>query len=278
MAQEIVVVLCVTVADYRIDDLARAAGMTVRNVRAYQERGLLPPPALRGRTGWYDDGHLARLRLIGRLLERGYTSAHIADFIANWESGHDLGQTLGLEAALLAPGSGEIPEVLSRDDLVAMFGVLDLEAIEAAVRMGVIEAASPETGDEDRFRVRSPRLLRAGAELVAMGMPLLAVLDLGAQLRLRVQTVATLFVQAVAPTIVGDHEPGWVPDDVDTDRILRLVSDLRPLARVVVDEELASALDGSIADYVTQWLSAAVEAASSTDPTPRSTADGFAGG
>jgi hypothetical protein len=47
---------------------------------------------------------------------------------------------------------------------------------------------------------------------------------------------------------------------------------------VVVDEELASALDGSIADYVTQWLSAAVEAASSTDPTPRSTADGVAGG
>jgi DNA-binding transcriptional MerR regulator len=241
--------------DYRIDDLARAAGMTVRNVRAYQERGLLPPPALRGRTGWYDEGHLARLRLIGRLLERGYTSAHIAEFIASWESGHDLGQTLGLEAALLAPASGEIPEVLSREDLVAMFGSLDPQAIDAAVRMGVIE---PE--DEVSYRVRSPRLLRAGAELVAMGMPLLAVLELGSQLRLRVQTVASLFVQAVAPTIVGDHEPGWVPGDADMERIMRLVSDLRPLARVVVDEALAGALDASIADYVTQWLAAAVDA------------------
>ncbi|HVT64101.1 MAG TPA: MerR family transcriptional regulator [Mycobacteriales bacterium] len=261
-------------SEFRIDDLARAAGMTVRNVRAYQERGLLPPPMLKGRTGWYDDGHLARLRLIGRLLERGYTTAHITDFIATWEAGHDLGQTLGLEAALLAPASGEIPEVLSRDDLAAMFGGLDLEAIEAAVRMGVIEPA-----DGDRFRVRSPRLLRAGAELVAMGMPLLAVLDLGAQLRLRVQTVATLFVQAVAPTIVGDHEPGWVPADADMERIMRLVSDLRPLARVVVDEELAGALDSSIADYVTQWLSAAVEAAASptaSDPARSPTADGFA--
>jgi DNA-binding transcriptional MerR regulator len=247
---------------YRVDDLARAAGMTVRNVRAYQERGLLPPPSLRGRTGWYDEGHLARLRLIGRLLERGYTSAHIADFIANWESGRDLGQTLGLEAALLAPASGDIPEVLSTDELTGMFGELDPEAIQAAVRMGVIE---PE--DETRFRVRSPRLLRAGAELVAMGMPLLAVLDLGGQLRLRVQTVATLFVQAVAPTIVGDHEIGWVPGETDMERIMRLVSELRPLARVVVDEELASALDSSIADYVTQWLSAAVEAAARADGT-----------
>ena len=247
-------------ADYRIDDLARAAGMTVRNVRAYQERGLLPPPSLRGRTGWYDEGHLARLRLIGRLLERGYTTAHIADFIATWEAGHDLGQTLGLEAALLAPTSGEIPELLSQDDLVAMFGVFDPSAIEAAVRMGVIERE-----DDTHFHALAPRLLRAGAELVALGMPLLEVLDLGAQLRLRVQTVATLFVQAVAPTIIGNHEPGWVPDDAAMERIMRLVSDMRPLARVVVDEELARALETGIADYVTQWLSAAVEATAKPD-------------
>jgi DNA-binding transcriptional MerR regulator len=241
--------------DYRIDDLARAAGMTVRNVRAYQERGLLPSPSLRGRTGWYDEGHLARLRLIGRLLERGYTTAHISDFIATWEAGHDLGQTLGLEAALLAPGSGEIREVLSQEDLAEMFGVLDPAAIDAAVRMGVIEPDG-----EGRFRALSPRLLRAGAELVALGMPLIEVLNLGAELRMRVQTVATLFVQAVAPSIIGDHPPGWVPDDAAMERIVRLVSDMRPLARVVVDEELTSALESGIADYVTQWLAATVEA------------------
>ena len=248
-------------SDYRIDDLARAAGMTVRNVRAYQERGLLPPPRLQGRTGWYDDGHLARLRLIGRLLERGYTTAHITDFIETWEAGHDLGQTLGLEAALLAPASGDIPELLSRDDLIAMFGVFDPVAIDAAIRMGVIDRPVDAMVGDEQFRVLSPRLLRAGAELVALGMSLLDVLDLGAQLRLRVQTVATLFVQAVAPTIIGNHEAGWVPDDAEMQRIMRLVSEMRPLARVVVDEELARTLESAIGDYVTQWLSAAVEAA-----------------
>ena len=50
-------------ADYRIDDLARAAGTTVRNVRAYQERGLLPPPRREGRVALYGDAHLARHRV-----------------------------------------------------------------------------------------------------------------------------------------------------------------------------------------------------------------------
>jgi DNA-binding transcriptional MerR regulator len=241
-------------AEYRVDDLARAAGMTVRNVRAYQERGLLPAPKRRGRTSWYDETHLARLRLIGQLLDRGYTSVHIAGFIANWEAGHDLGQTLGLEAALLAPGSGEIPEQISRDELVEMFGgIFEPQAFVAAEKMGVIAPLG-----SDRWEVRQPRLLRAGAELVGIGMPLLEVLDLGAQLRLRVAAVSSLFVQSVAPYVVGEHPPGWVPDDEDMPRIIALVDQMRPLARVVVDEELAGTLEEGISDYVAQWLSATI--------------------
>lgn len=240
---------------YRVDDLARAAGMTVRNVRAYQERGLLHPPKRQGRTGVYDETHLARLRLIGQLLDRGYTSVHIADFIANWEAGHDLGQTLGLEAALLAPGSGEIPEEISRDELIEMFGgVFEPQAFVAAEKMGVIAPLG-----EDRWEVRQPRLLRAGAELVGIGMPLLEVLDLGAQLRLRVAAVANLFVSSVAPYVVGAHPPGWVPDDEEMPRIIALVEQMRPLARVVVDEELAGTLEAGISDYVAGWLTATIE-------------------
>src|SRR3954469_4977870 len=56
-----------------IDQLAAAAGMTVRNVRAYAGRGLLPPPRLQGRTGYYSSQHLNRLVLGRGLLARGYT-------------------------------------------------------------------------------------------------------------------------------------------------------------------------------------------------------------
>jgi DNA-binding transcriptional MerR regulator len=248
-------------AEYRIDDVARAAGMTVRNVRAYQERGLLPPPRRTGRTSVYDETHLARLRLIGQLLDRGYTSVHIAGFIASWEAGHDLGQMLGLETALLAPGSGEIPEQLSSAELIEMFGgVFEPQAFAAAERMGVIAAL-----DGDRWEVRSPRLLRAGAELVGIGMPLMEVLDLGAQLQLRVAAMANLFVASAAPYIVGEHPPGWVPSDAEMPRIIALVEQMRPLARVVVDEQLARTLEAGISDYVAQWLTAGIANLGSSD-------------
>ena len=98
------------VAEYRIDDLARMAGTTVRNVRVYQDRGLLAPPRRVGRVGWYSEAQLARLRLIGRLLERGFTLALIAELISAWEQGRDLADILGVEEVLTQPWSTEVPE------------------------------------------------------------------------------------------------------------------------------------------------------------------------
>ena len=59
--------------EYRIDDLARASGTTTRNIRGYQERGLLPRPLRRGRTAIYNDWHLRQLRAINRLLSEAFT-------------------------------------------------------------------------------------------------------------------------------------------------------------------------------------------------------------
>lgn len=108
-------------AEYRIDELAQAAGSTVRNIRAYQDRGLLPPPRLEGRVGLYGDSHLARLRLIGKLLGRGYTFAIIKDLVSAWETGKDVGDVLGLEKVLTDPWSDEIPGTASHDELIGIF-------------------------------------------------------------------------------------------------------------------------------------------------------------
>src|SRR5436305_3093000 len=59
-------------ADLTIDKLARRTGMTVRNLRAHQSRGLLPPPALRGRTGYYGAEHVERIELIKELQAEGF--------------------------------------------------------------------------------------------------------------------------------------------------------------------------------------------------------------
>ena len=55
-----------------IDTLAQRTGMTVRNIRAHQSRGLLPPPEVRARTGYYGPEHVARLELIREMQVDGY--------------------------------------------------------------------------------------------------------------------------------------------------------------------------------------------------------------
>jgi DNA-binding transcriptional MerR regulator len=81
-----------------IDELARAAGATTRNVRALQTEGLLPGPSLVGRTGAYDEGHLLRLQAVLRLQARGFSRAAIRELFAAWEAGASLEDVLGMPA------------------------------------------------------------------------------------------------------------------------------------------------------------------------------------
>ena len=87
--------------EYRIEDLARLAGTTTRNIRVYRDRGLLPPPLRVGRIALFNDTHLTRLRLITSMLDRGYNIAHVREMLSAWEEGKDLGDVLGLETAIV---------------------------------------------------------------------------------------------------------------------------------------------------------------------------------
>lgn len=235
--------------DYRIDDVARLAGTTVRNVRAYQDRGLLPAPRRQGRVALYGDAHVARLRLLGQLLERGYTMANIRELLDAWETGQNVGELLGLEAALAAPWTDETPTTMTADELASAFGAAlsEPEAIEQALELGVLEV------EGDAFVVLKPRMLRVGAELVAAGIPLSAVLALGQQLRTDIDRVATAFVDLVATHVfepVGEPIPA---DDVP--RLADVVRRLRPLAKEAVDAELAEAMERHVAMELQQRLS-----------------------
>src|SRR6266568_3289632 len=85
--------------EYTIDELARAAGTTVRSLRVYHERGVLPPPEVRGRTGFYGPDHLNRVHTIGRLLDRGIKLNGIRELLEAWDRGDDLGDILGVAEA-----------------------------------------------------------------------------------------------------------------------------------------------------------------------------------
>ncbi|MEO3972832.1 MerR family transcriptional regulator [Streptomyces sp. CAU 1734] len=96
-----------SVAEYRIEGLAHHSGATVRTIRAYQDRGLLPKPERRGRSNVYGPGHLARLRQIAGLLDRGYTLASIRELLEAWDTGRGL-------AGVLEPGVPEPEHVRAR--------------------------------------------------------------------------------------------------------------------------------------------------------------------
>ncbi len=99
-----------------IDELARETGMTVRNIRAHQSRGLLPPPEVRARTGYYGPEHVARLQLIQELQGNGYNLAAIKHLLSRTQEG-SAEEVLGLARALLAPFESEQPEVVEAAEL-----------------------------------------------------------------------------------------------------------------------------------------------------------------
>ncbi len=227
--------------EYSIDDLARAARTTVRNVRAYQDRGLLPPPTRRGRAGVYSDAHLARLRIIGQLLARGYSLSNITELTAAWEGGRDLQSLLGLEAAITRPFVNEVPTYLTAAELADLFGgKASPRALALASELGIV------VPEGDRFRVPSPRMLHAGGELVRAGIPLERMLEIVRLLRRNVERAADGLVRLVVEHVFDRHGKGRLPPREEVPGLADLVWRLRPLAEMAINAEAARALEKSV--------------------------------
>ncbi|MDT9681852.1 MerR family transcriptional regulator [Streptomyces sp. TRM76323] len=225
-------------AEYRIEDLAHLSGATVRTIRAYQDRGLLPRPERRGRSNVYGEAHLTRLRQITGLLDRGYTLASIKELLDAWDTGRGLGGVLGLVAEVNGPWSDEQAGRITRAELDAAFGgAPDERAVEEAVELGVLERMP---GRDDAFLVPSPQELAVAAELYAAGVPLLAVAGHLRELRAQVEHIAARFLEFATEHVFARHLGHRPPADADA--AAALVRRLRPLARQTVDAELARAM------------------------------------
>ncbi|NUK10041.1 MerR family transcriptional regulator [Streptomyces lunaelactis] len=204
-----------------MEELAKEAGITVRTVRFYRERGLIPPPRREGRIAWYDGHHLARLRTIAALLERGHTLNGIADLATAFDSGRDVGEVLGL-----GEPTEETPVRLSPEELADYFeGDVTAENLAAALDLGYLA-----TDGEEIVHI-SRRLLEVSSALVREGVPLSVVLDAGRRVRTHAEALAELFVE-----VLRAHTP-----EGESER-------LRPLAKSVVDAELSMALDRRLRD------------------------------
>lgn len=185
-----------TAEELTIDELAHQTSLPVRTIREYQTVGLLPGPERRGRVGVYRRSHIARLALIGRLQQRGYSLAGIGDLLASWRDGADLGEILGLDPDELVhldePGT---PATL--DQLTELLPALLPDRLDDLVATRLIDVCGP-----DRYCIQSPSLLQLAVDALAVGYDPDRVLDL-------LSTIGTATSQIADATIalLGDRPP-----------------------------------------------------------------------
>jgi DNA-binding transcriptional MerR regulator len=204
--------------EYRMEELAEEAGITVRTLRFYRERKLIHPPRREGRIAWYDETHLARLRTISALLERGHTLNGIAELAEAFDHGRNVGELLGLGAP-----TEETPVRLTPEALADYFGdQATPENFAASLELGYLGTDGGEIVHISR------RLLDVTAALVREGIPLADVLSAGRRVRAHTDALAELFTDLVLA------QGGRTAADLQR---------LRPLAKSVVEAELSMAMD-----------------------------------
>src|SRR2546430_15317840 len=155
--------------EYRIEQLARAAGVAVDTIRFYQGKGLLDAPRREGRVTWYAETHVERLKRIKELQQQGFTLTVIQRFLAG-----------ELEASDEAPGAAvthpAAPQTLTLSELAGRSGVAEplLVSLEQAGLLLPITG-----GEEPLYPADDLDAIAAGMKLISAGVPLGALMELG---------------------------------------------------------------------------------------------------
>lgn len=155
--------------EYRIEQLARTAGVAVDTIRFYQGKGLLEAPRRQGRVTWYGDSHVERLKRIKELQQQGFTLTVIQRFLAGELEPSDE----ALVAAVTRPAA---PQTLTLAELAERSGVAEplLMTLQQAGLLVPIEG-----GEEPLFPADDLQAIEAGMKLISAGVPLGALMELG---------------------------------------------------------------------------------------------------
>jgi DNA-binding transcriptional MerR regulator len=240
-------------ADLTIDELARETGMTVRNIRSYQTRGLLPGPQMRGRVAYYGAEHIERLALIQELQADGLSLQLVERLVA--ERADATGRLVALRRGVLLSLQTDVPETLTRETLVERFGDYDGAVIERALALGTI-VEQPD----GRFLVPRPAVLGIGEEVMGQGVSVQHALDVVEVTQRACEAAAQAFVGMVMKDV-------WVPFDAagrpeeQWPEIAETIERLRPLG----SELMMAMLPPLIAAEVERAFGAAIRAQAKDD-------------
>ena len=207
-----------------IGELARRTGMTVRNIRAHQTRGLLPPPEVHGRTGYYDEEHVARVELTREMQAEGLNLEAIRRVLESTEGSST--EIIDFARAVRAPFEEETPEIFERGELAEIWGAreLDPKLLRRGEKLGILRELP-----DGKIETISPRLQRAGGALVELGVSPDAALDIAAKLRRQADAAARTFVDLFVKEIWEPFNEAGRPEE-DWPKVRKALDRMRPLA------------------------------------------------
>ena len=228
------------VEELTIEEVSRLTGMTVRNIRAHQTRGLLPPPHVRGRTGFYSTEHVARLELIREMQASGFNLKAIKQLLEMTPEGASE-EVLHLERLLMAPWEEETPEVADAAELAERFGGT-AKSTRRAEELGLIVAVGG-----GRYEIPSPSLLKAGEDVLAMGVPLDHALTVMQKVQRAMRSVAQEFVKLFLRDVWRPFAEAGMPAEMLPD-VRKSLERLRSVAWEVVRPTFQKAMTTEVED------------------------------
>jgi DNA-binding transcriptional MerR regulator len=207
-----------------IGELARRTGMTIRNIRAHQTRGILPPPEVHGRTGYYNEDHVARIELTREMQAEGLNLEAIRRVVESSEGSSQ--EMVDFARALRAPFEDETPEIFDGDELAAAWGVeqFDEGLMRRTEAMGIVRRLP-----DGKFEVISPRLQRAGTALIELGVSPQAAVETAEEMRRSSERIARLFVELFVKEIWEPFDKAGRPEK-DWPKMREALDRMRPLA------------------------------------------------
>lgn len=207
-----------------IGELARRTGMTVRNIRAHQTRGLLPPPEVHGRTGYYTEEHVARIELTREMQGEGLNLEAIRRVLESTEGSS--AEIVDFARAIRAPFEDETPEIFDPEELASAWDVdkVDPKLIHQSEKLGILRELP-----DGKIEVISPRLHRAGLALIELGVTPAAGIAVAAKLRHHAEGAARVYIDLFGKEIWGPFDKAGQPEE-DWPKVREALDRMRPLA------------------------------------------------
>ena len=213
-----------------IEQLALESGLSVRNIRSHQARGLLPPPEVRRRVGYYGPEHIERLRVIGELQAQGLHLKAVKQLLDDTQG--TVERLLSLRRTIAEPVALERSETVTEAELDELLGEAGAETPKLLDKLTDLGFILPI--GSGHYEITSPSLLAATGEALRRGISPGHVVELIDSLHRHAETISRRLVKNFVDDIWKPYLDSEAPD-ARWAEVAESIARLRPLGGQALD-------------------------------------------